>query len=190
MKRTLSLVAASLLLCSSASLAQHAQIRDGFTISFGVGAGSAALSSPDVGSSPRETGGSGYLRLGGAISPNLVIAGETNGWVKTVDGAESQMGTLAVVAQWYPAVTNGFYVKGGLGFSSYSESQSGVTFRAVGPGYQVGTGYDLRLGQNFSLTPYVNFLGMGDADVKLDGNSMGEKIGTTNMQYGIGFTWH
>jgi hypothetical protein len=138
----------------------------------------------------RSASYSAQARLGAAVSPNLVIAAESNGWVKTVDGAESQLGTLAAVAQWYPTLTNGFFVKGGLGFSMYTEKEGGFEAKAVGPGYQVGTGYDFRVGRNFSLTPYVNFLAMADADVKLNGTSLNEKIGTTNVQYGIGFTWH
>ena len=191
MQRIATLAAASLLaLSASASAQSNAQVRDGFTISFGLGGGSAALSCPGCGSTPRETGFSGYLRLGGAIRPNLVLAAESNGWSKSIDGVEVQMGTLAGVAQWYPSVTNGFYVKGGLGLSVYSEADPAGKAEALGLGYQFGTGYDIRLARNFSLTPYVNFLGMADSDVKVGGTSMNQKIGTSNMQYGIGFTWH
>lgn len=191
MQRIATLAAASLLaLSASASAQSNPQVRDGFTISFGLGGGSAALSCPGCGSPPRETGFSGYLRLGGAIRPNLVLAAESNGWSKSIDGVEVQMGTLAGVAQWYPSVANGFYVKGGLGLSVYSEADPTAKAEALGLGYQFGTGYDIRLARNFSLTPYVNFLGMADSDVKVDGTSMNQKIGTSNMQYGIGFTWH
>jgi hypothetical protein len=97
---------------------------------------------------------------------------------------------VAGVAQWYPSVSNGFYVKGGLGLSMYSEADPAGKAEALGLGYQFGTGYDLRLARNFSLTPYVNFLGMANSDVKIGGTSLNQKIGTTNMQYGLGFTWH
>jgi hypothetical protein len=191
MRKILFMMSAALVMLSASASAQgSAQIRDGFTVSFGLGGGSAALSCPGCGSTPRETGVSGYLRLGGAISPSIVIAGESNGWSKTVNGVDSQMGTLAGVVQWYPSVTNGFYVKGGLGLSAYSESDATGKAEAVGLGYQTGVGYDLRLARNFSLTPYVNFLGMANSDVKFNGSSLNQKIGTTNVQYGLGFTWH
>jgi hypothetical protein len=191
MKRFVTLAAASLLaLSASASAQSNAQMRDGFTISFGLGGGSAALSCPGCGSTPRETGASGYLRLGGAMSQSLVLAAEMNGWSKAIDGVDVRMGTLAGVAQWYPSVTNGFYVKGGLGMSSYAEEDPTAKAEAIGLGYEFGTGYDIRMGRNFSLTPYVNFVGMANSDVKVGGTSLNQKIGTTNMQYGLGFTWH
>jgi len=190
MKRIAILAAAALLVASASASAQNAQVRDGFTFSFGLGGGSAALSCPGCGTTPRETGGSGYLRLGGAISPSLVIAGEANGWSKEVNDVNVQMGTVAAVAQWYPAVSNGFYVKGGVGVSSYTEDDPGAKAQAIGLGYQFGMGYDWRIARNFSLTPYMNFLGMANSEVKVDGSNVGQKIGTSNMQYGLGFTWH
>ena len=190
MKRIATLAAAALLVASASASAQNAQVRDGFTFSFGLGGGSAALSCPGCGTTPRETGGSGYLRLGGAISPSLVIAGEANGWSKEVNNVNVQMGTVAAVAQWYPAVSNGFYVKGGVGVSSYTEDDPGAKAQAIGLGYQFGMGYDWRIARNFSLTPYMNFLGMANSEVKVDGSNVGQKIGTSNMQYGLGFTWH
>jgi opacity protein-like surface antigen len=187
----LSLAAASLLVLSATASAQsNVQTRDGFTISFGLGAGSAALTCPGCGSTPRETGASGYLRLGGAISPSLVLSAETNGWSKTIQGVDTRMGSLMGVAQWYPSVSNGFYVAGGVGLSAYSEQDPSTKADAVGLGYQFGTGYDFRMSHNFSLTPYVNFVGMANSDVKVDGTSLNQKIGTSNVQYGIGFTWH
>jgi hypothetical protein len=189
--KALSLAAASLLIVSTVASAQgNPQARDGFTISFGLGGGSAALSSPGSGTTPRETGLSGYLRLGGAISPNLVLAAESNGWSKTIQGVDTRMGALSGIAQWYPSVTNGFYVKGGLGLGVYSEQDPTAKVQAVGLGYQFGTGYDIRLARNFSLTPYVNYVGMANSDVKLGGTSLNQKIGTSNVQYGLGFTWH
>jgi len=31
---------------------------------------------------------------------------------------------------------------------------------------------------------------MSNSEVKIDGTNVGQKIGTSNMQYGLGFTWH
>jgi hypothetical protein len=187
--RTLA-VAGAVLLAPSMLSAQSVPVRDGFTFSFGLGGGSAALSVPDAGSTPRETGLSGYLRFGGAMSQNLILAAETNGWTKTIDGVDTRIGALSGIAQWYPSATNGFYVKGGLGLSAYTEDNGTDKASAVGFGYQVGTGYDFRITRNMSLTPYVNYLGMTNSDVKISGTSAGTKIGTNDFQYGLGLTWH
>ena len=176
---------------AAARTAANPQSRDGFTISFGLGGGSAAMTCPGCGTSPRETGMSGYLRVGGAISPSMVLAAESNGWTKTVQGVDTRMGALSGIAQWYPSLTNGFYVKGGLGLGYYTEDDpTQGKASAVGLGYQAGTGYDWRIRTNFSLTPYVNYVGMANSDVKVNGTSLNQKIGVNNFQYGLGFTWH
>jgi hypothetical protein len=87
-------------------------------------------------------------------------------------------------------MTSGFHLKGGLGFSGYQEEDPTTKAEAIGLGYQLGTGYDIRMGRNFSLTPYVNYVGMSNSDVKVNGTSLNQKLGTSDFQYGIGFTWH
>ena len=70
-------------LVATPTLAQSKpQTRDGFTISFGLGGGSAGASCDNC-DSDRESAPSLYLRLGGALRPGLVLAGEINGWSKT-----------------------------------------------------------------------------------------------------------
>ena len=53
------------------------QTRDGFTISFGLGGGTAGATC-DGCDTDRETAPSLYLRLGGALRPNLMLANEIN----------------------------------------------------------------------------------------------------------------
>src|SRR5262245_36305320 len=97
------LAAASMLLLASTVAAQESksQVREGFTASFGFGAGSGGVSC-DGCSTDRETGFSGYLRLGGAVRPGLIIAGETNGFVKSVEGGQVNFGFYSAAVQWYP----------------------------------------------------------------------------------------
>jgi len=170
------------------------QTRDGFTISFGLGGGTAGATC-DGCDTDRETAPSLYLRLGGALRPNLVLAGEINGWskVETEQGVEAQLTivTINAIAQWYPQTSGGFFVSGGVGLGSM-----GLDVKAGGLtvsdhtnsalGYQVGAGYDIRLARNFSLTPYATYF--GTAGGKLD--SSGAKIDGNVFHIGLGFTWH
>ena len=190
--KLLSVAAASLLALSAASAAAQGnpQVRDGFTISFGLGGGSAALSCPGCGTTPRETGLSGYLRVGGAVSPTLVLSAESNGWSKTIDGVDTRMGALLGVAQWYPSVTSGFHMKGGLGFSAYSEEDPTAKAQAIGLGYQVGAGYDVRMARNFSLTPYLQYVRAFRAKALTQGSSTGDDVSPNYLHAGLGFTWH
>jgi len=191
MRRIAAYVTTGMLLLSASAQAQsRAQQRDGLAISFGLGGGSATVTCPGCTTPPRETGASAYLRIGDAITPSLVISGETNGWAKTINGDDVKMGSLMAVAQWYPKVTSGFYLQAGAGLGSYQETGVGIDDKALGGAFQAGLGYDLRVGRNFSLTPYASYVTMAHADVKSGGASTGATMGSNNMQYGIGFTWH
>jgi hypothetical protein len=186
--------AVALLLVASPALAQDAPAaRQGFTVSFGLGAGSTAFSYEGT-TGERASGPSGYLRLGGAVTPSLVIAGETHGWTHGEGSYTSRVGYLMAVAQWYPQASGGFHLVGGLGAGMLSEDDTdptlGYELRSVGVAAQLGLGYDVRMSRSFSLTPYVNFLGMGGGEPKLDGAGLGGSLSANVVQFGLGFSWH
>ena len=186
-------MAAALLLFASPAFGQDA-LRQGFTVSFGVGAGSASFSYEGTTSDRRAAGPSGYLRLGGAISPNVVLAGESHGWTRTAGSLSQRVGYLMGVVQWYPQTLGGFHVLGGVGVGLLDEDDSdaalGYALESVGAALQVGVGYDVRMTRNFSLTPYINFLGMGGGEPKLNGSSVGGTLSANVVQLGLGFSWH
>ncbi|MFN2567247.1 MAG: hypothetical protein ABR499_19805 [Gemmatimonadaceae bacterium] len=190
MRKLFGTAAALLLFASSAS----AQARQGFTVSFGLGAGSAGFSYEGSTSEERATGPSGYLRVGGAVTPSLIIAGESHGWTRSEGSVTSRVGYLMAVAQWYPQATGGFHLLGGLGLGMISENDTDPGFayelESVGAAVQFGLGYDVRMSRNFSLSPYVNFLGMGGGEPKLDGTGLGGTLSANVVQFGLGFSWH
>ena len=185
--------AAALLAFASPVFAQGAPaLRQGFTISFGLGGGSAAFGY-EGNSSDRFSGPSGYLRIGGAVTPSLVIAGETHGWTRSEEDITSQVGYLMAVAQWYPNAAGGFHLIGGLGAGMMNEEDDapgGYQLESVGGAFQVGLGYDIRMTRNFSLTPYANFLGMGGGEPRFNGVSAGGSLSANVFQFGLGFSWH
>jgi len=190
------IAAASLLaLAALPALSQSKpQTRDGFTISFGFGGGTAGTTC-DLCDTDRESAPTGYLRIGGALRPNLILAGEANAWTKTKteQGIEADLtiATVNFLVQWYPQTTGGFFVSGGVGGGSMSldvklPSGPTVSDHTNGLGYQAGAGYDIRLGRNFSLTPFATYF--ATAGGKLD--SSGQKIDGNVFHVGLGFTWH
>ena len=181
------LVLAGLLAATSLHAQGKPQTRNGFTISFGLGGGGGAFSC-DACTDEREGGGVGYLRIGGAIRQNLILAGESVGWVKDEGNSDLIIGTTTFVAQYYPITASGFYLLGGIGVGTVGTTTTSgsttTTTSGTGLGLQLGTGYDWRVGKNFSLTPFATFFGTGGVEidnVKIDGNV---------LALGLGFTWH
>lgn len=177
---------------SATALAQTAprpQTREGFGISFGLGGGSAGAEC-DFCSSDRTTALSGYLRLGGHVSPVLFVGFESNGWSNSEGGYDSALGFYSAVVQWYPNVEQGFYLKGGLGVAAYTETDGVDEISSSALGLTLGTGYDIRVGKNFSLTPFANFLVSSKGELDFNDEATGLKISANLIQFGLGFTWH
>src|SRR5215207_7355943 len=196
MRKTLFTAIALVTVLSSPVLAQgHPQVREGFTASFGLGGGSAGITCDDGCDTDRETAPTVYIRLGGAYRPNLILGGEINGWSKSEDvaGDEARLtiATVNAIAQWYPQVTSGFFISGGLGLGTLRTeidlpSIGTLSSNTTALGYQVGVGYDLRLGRNISLTPYSTFFGTAGGKVE----STDEKLDANVVQIGLGLTFH
>lgn len=193
MKIRFTVAALLLAVASTTATAQDAkpQTREGFSASVGLGMGSAGVSIDCPGCDlDRETGLSGYLRLGGYVRPNLLIAGETNGYTKSEDGVDGRIAFISAVAQWYPQVEKGLYLKGGLGFANTSVDDGTDEITAGAMALSLGAGYDFRVGTNFSLTPYVNWLKAFNGEAKLNGTGSGVDLGVDVLQVGLGLTWH
>lgn len=191
MKRHLAFTAVAAIVAATPAAAQGRH--DGFTVSVGVGGGSAGATCEGC-STDRQKAPSLYLRLGGAVRPNLVIAGELNGWTKQESSqgfdATITIATVNAVAQWFPQPTGGFFVSGGVGLGSIEVALKAnnigtLSNRTNGLGFQVGTGYDIQLTRGFALTPFATYFTTAGGKVE----SSGEKINGNVLQAGLGFTW-
>src|SRR3989442_15896926 len=83
---------------ASAATAQKPQTRQGFWIGFGFGYGSSNVSCDGCGSSSRESSGSGFLKLGGTLSPHVLLGGEVNAWTKSENGGTATLGNTSFAA--------------------------------------------------------------------------------------------
>ena len=136
-----------LIVCLGAAwpLRAQAPARDGFFIGFGVGGGSIGFE----GDEEREVGGTGYFKIGGALSDKILLGAEGAAWAKEM-GEQGVRGTvtsskLSVVVYLYPDPAGGFFLKGGPGLAVLSvEAKFGdVTFSETdnGFGFTLGAGY-------------------------------------------------
>jgi len=186
MKRILGILPFLLLLLPAPTHAQHAQARSGFGISVGLGAGNAAFCNGCDELSSTQL--SGYLRLGGYLRPAVFLGGESNGWVGGIGDYDGMsLGAVMGVVQWYPAPSQGLYLKGGIG---YSYAAIDFDFTASGLAGSIGAGYDFRIARNFALTPYVNYLNQfGGSYTYSGGGETGLDAAVHLFQFGLGFTW-
>ncbi len=159
--------------------AQRAQTREGFWIGFGFGYGGLDITCDGCDVS-RESSISGYLKMGGTLSPGLLIGGQTFGWYKEESGVKVTEGSLTANVWFYPNPAGGFWLTGGAGLASLS-ADAGIGGSDTETGFAVlaGLGYDLRVGRNLSLVPsatwqFGNFDG-GGANV---------------LQVALGITFH
>jgi opacity protein-like surface antigen len=128
----------------------------GFYVGFGLGYGSQGIDFKDSDFEfDREDGGAAVLFIGGAISPNLLLGLDGNGWSRKDDNVTRTITTSTLCLTYY--ATPKFFIKGGAGlanakleidlnrgFYTYSETGFGMTF---------GAGMEFRLKKHFALVP-------------------------------------
>ena len=187
--RSLAVLCVVLVTSSTALWAQRPQTREGFWIGFGFGYGSFDVSCDDCPDIDREGSATGFIKLGGTLSPKLLLGGEVTAWVKSESGYDMVAGNVSAVLYFYPVVTSGLFLKGGLGYSNYRESNE-FDGSFNGFGVVAGIGYDIRVGGNISITPNLDFAFGGGGDLDVDG--LGELTGWTQnlFQLALGVTFH
>ncbi len=186
-------VVAVVIACScaaSAARAQYPQRRDGFWIGFGLGYGTSNVTCDICGSGPRQDGITGFVKLGGAPSRNLLIGGAINGWSHSDGSVTETMTNLTASVYLYPDANSGLFVTGGLGFSNYHVN-SAPSFDGTGWGLTGGVGYDIRVGRDVSLTPVVHYMYGGVGDVNQAGFGAVRTQWKQNVvDFGLGVTFH
>lgn len=142
--------------------------REGFWFAAGVGGGAESFDARDgLGWSDGKGGGMGYLKLGGTVSPSLLLGGEVQVWGTTYYTSpqyDRALGSLLGIAQVYPAPETGFWLKGGLGmaFSNYHSYDAFGTITnqdQTGRAWSLGIGFDAPIGRRVSITPSLDFVG-------------------------------
>lgn len=138
--------------------------RDGFWLSAGLGAGGESFDARDgLGWSDDQGGGVGFVKLGGTVSPSLLIGAEAQVWGRdySYDGYERGLGSFMGVAQFYPARRADFWIRGGIGWARdyYRDYAANQPTRTVnGTAYALGFGYDVAVARKVSITPSLDFV--------------------------------
>ena len=172
--------------------------RSGFWLETGSGPGAVRIACsgcPDV---TTAGGSSGYLRLGGVLSPKVLLGVETFGFTNQHFAFAGQPGSviaedasLGAVVLWYPW-RGGVFLKGGLGlargtFTVAPDSGPVLHTTGTGVGLTLGLGFDLRLSRRFALTLNSADCITAIGDVVLPGTRVDDVIATM-YQLTLGFT--
>lgn len=127
------------------------QTRDGFWFNGGAGFGSRDCRDCD-----RQSGVTVAIGAGGTLSRNVLVGASIDAWTQSG-------GTVAVLLarlRFYPSVTSGFFLTGGLGLGRWRAEGTDANSSDTGTGELIGLGYDIRVSPNLSLTPFWNWFAM------------------------------
>jgi hypothetical protein len=175
--------------------------RRGLWGEFGGGPGYVRIACSDCEDVIGAGGATSYLRIGGVISKNVVIAfevftldDEAFGFSPGDTNMVAETGTAAVVILWYPG-RHGLFFKGGVGaafgeFSVPADSGGAAladTSTGGGIGLTFGLGWDLPISRKFAITANAAAFVTAVGDVVLTGRRVDDMIATI-YQASIGFT--
>ncbi len=173
------------------------QTREGFWIGFGIGGanGSGDCDGCDLEST---TGGSGYLKLGGRLGAQWLLGGEINTWIgspndKSIDvPIDVTVGYVTASAYFYPTVTSGFFLKGGVGYYTLNGTyqQGGPDVSSSAPALMLGAGYDIRVGKMISIVPTLTYAMSGNSDIDVEGFGSASGFHTNIIALQVGVTFH
>jgi hypothetical protein len=168
---------------------QTTPLRDGQWLGVGFGGGLDQISC-DICAGDPKPGFAGYVRFGGTLSSRLLIGGELNGWTRSDEAIQQYLGSLSAVFLWYTRPEGSLYLKGGLGAVGYRAEEDGDALTALTLGGQVGVGYEHRIGDNLSLTPFASLVLAPFAGLSFNGDPATDGATLALLQGGLGLTWH
>jgi len=138
--------------------------RRGIEISLGAGVGSLGTSCDSCGGGEaRQSGAAVHVWMGAPVGPDLLLGLDIVHWSTPQRDTGVALSVFTLSADYYPLPRSRWFVSGGLGVSSYAITPS---LPSIGLGLSIGTGIDITVARNFSLTPLGHVLWGTPRDVK------------------------
>jgi hypothetical protein len=166
--------------------------RSGFHFSVGLGSASMGASCDQCTANPfvdRLNGLSGFVQLGGAINPQLVVTGEFMGWVSNDDPIFRRVAGLSVAVLGYPSPDSGFFVKGAFGGIRAIVEDDFVLVQTDAWMATTGVGYDIPVG-SVMITPYLNYVRSFGGSTEVNGFVGDAAVLPNAFQFGAALTVH
>ena len=147
----------ALILAMPAIAPGPADAQSGVWVSVGGGAARNRVSCVSCEDITHHWGASGFVRVGGVASRNVLVGGELHFWQSTIEDQDVYLRGLQAVVLWYPSPPGGFFGHAGLGLSrirnSFDVGGEVVRGGETGLGVTAGIGWDFPLGKGIWLTP-------------------------------------
>jgi hypothetical protein len=167
--------------------AQEIHKRSGWWAAVEAGAGTVKLPFPGKDGSEILP----YFALSGGytITPNILLGIEISGWlydsnndmrVEEEEGIEGDgLSQVFITSRIYPVKNKSAFLRVGGGHVSHAIHEYGSENRREGWGLHVGGGYDVEVGEKWSVTPFCTY-------------NYGEAEGRSSNAFtiGVGLTWH
>jgi hypothetical protein len=133
--------------------------QSGVWVSAGGGAARNRVSCESCEDINRYWGASGFVRVGGVVSENVLVGGELHFWQATIEDSDAYVRGIQAVVLWYPSPPGGFFGQAGLGLSrirnSFDVGGEIVRGGETGLGVTAGIGWDFPLKKGLYLTPRI-----------------------------------
>ena len=142
--------------------------RSGFWATLGLGVGSETFTVPDSMMSPGWLAAPTFnMRIGGTPSVHFRAGGEWIAWSNSEGEFNQNLGGLAAIGQFYPSVTQGFFLKGGGGYAwnSFGEDWYCSWYYCYEYGYSydsgfmwtAGAGWEIPVSRKLNIVPTVDY---------------------------------
>lgn len=125
------------------------------------------------------------LSGGVVVTPQLLVGAELSGWLIRAGefyGPDQGAGVMQVfaTARIYPSKMSAFHVRLGGGWVDNWESTYDSSYDTGGLGWEIGVGYDMKVGRRIYLTPFVAYYVGRIGDMNMDQRA---------LTGGLGFVW-
>lgn len=145
---------------SEISYAQNEHRRSGWWGGIEIGIGYVELSSQEY----KESDTHFYLGFSGGytINSSLQFGCELSGWLYEASNLNDYrkgegISQMLVIARYYPFKNKDFFTKFGCGYVSLWDNDSSETDNDGGMGLNLGVGYDLKVNDNWAISPFLSY---------------------------------
>ena len=97
------------------------------------------------------------VAAGGTLTPNLLLGGQLSGWAP-MDDRDMAVVAIMAVMQYYPFERRGFHLTAAGGIGGVEFDEGDVNIHTEGTAFEIGAAWDLPMGKNGAITPFVSLL--------------------------------